>query len=144
MLFDLLDNNWEDFGKHIIPGAIESRRVFSYIYQGYWEDIGTIGAFYEANLALTAQPNPAFSFYDEKFPIYTRPRYLPPSKMQDAQVTESIIGDWTSNGGGEASRLRGPSVQSVDAIRADMTHKLPRLRAVAHGLYERWATGLAR
>lgn len=57
------------------------------------EDIGAIGAFYEANLALTDQPNPAFSFYDEKFPIYTRPRYLPPSKLQDSQVTQSIIGE---------------------------------------------------
>jgi glucose-1-phosphate adenylyltransferase len=63
------------------------------LFNDYWEDIGTIGAFYEANLALTKQPNPPFSFYDERFPIYTRPRYLPPSKLQDAQVTDSIIGE---------------------------------------------------
>ena len=63
------------------------------MFDDYWEDIGTIGAFYESNLALTQQPSPPFSFYDEKFPIYTRPRYLPPTKLVDAQITESIIGE---------------------------------------------------
>jgi len=95
-LFDLLATHTSatDFGKEIIPEALKrGDRLQSYLFDDYWEDIGTIGAFYEANLALTEQPNPAFSFYDEKFPIYTRPRYLPPSKLQDAQVTESIIGE---------------------------------------------------
>ncbi|MFN9695100.1 MAG: glucose-1-phosphate adenylyltransferase [Synechococcaceae cyanobacterium] len=95
-LFDLLANNpiATDFGKEIIPVALSrGDHLQSYLFDDYWEDIGTIGAFYEANLALTQQPNPPFSFYDEKFPIYTRPRYLPPSKLQDAQVTESIIGE---------------------------------------------------
>jgi glucose-1-phosphate adenylyltransferase len=95
-LFELLASHPEstDFGKEIIPMALEQGdHLQSYLFNDYWEDIGTIGAFYEANLALTEQPNPAFSFYDEKFPIYTRPRYLPPSKLQDAQVTQSIIGE---------------------------------------------------
>jgi glucose-1-phosphate adenylyltransferase len=95
-LFNLLSGNptATDFGKEIIPAALErGDKLQSFLFNDYWEDIGTIGAFYEANLALTEQPNPAFSFYDEKFPIYTRPRYLPPSKLQDAQVTESIIGE---------------------------------------------------
>jgi glucose-1-phosphate adenylyltransferase len=95
-LFDLLSTHSSatDFGKEIIPEALKrGDKLQSYLFDDYWEDIGTIGAFYEANLALTEQPNPAFSFYDEKFPIYTRPRYLPPSKLQDAQVTESIIGE---------------------------------------------------
>jgi len=95
-LFDLLVNHptATDFGKEIIPASLaRGDKLQSYLFNDYWEDIGTIGAFYEANLALTAQPNPAFSFYDERFPIYTRPRYLPPSKLQDAQVTESIIGE---------------------------------------------------
>jgi len=95
-LFDLLGTQASatDFGKEIIPEALKrGDHLQSYLFDDYWEDIGTIGAFYEANLALTEQPNPAFSFYDEKFPIYTRPRYLPPSKLQDAQVTESIIGE---------------------------------------------------
>jgi glucose-1-phosphate adenylyltransferase len=95
-LFDLLATNPSatDFGKELIPTSLaRGDKLQSYLFDDYWEDIGTIGAFYEANLALTQQPNPPFSFYDEKFPIYTRPRYLPPSKLQDAQVTESIIGE---------------------------------------------------
>jgi glucose-1-phosphate adenylyltransferase len=95
-LFDLLATNptATDFGKELIPASLaRGDNLQSYLFDDYWEDIGTIGAFYEANLALTQQPNPPFSFYDEKFPIYTRPRYLPPSKLQDAQVTESIIGE---------------------------------------------------
>jgi glucose-1-phosphate adenylyltransferase len=95
-LFDLLAKHpgATDFGKEIIPEALRRNdHLQSYLFDDYWEDIGTIGAFYEANMALTDQPNPAFSFYDEKFPIYTRPRYLPPSKLLDAQVTQSIIGE---------------------------------------------------
>jgi len=95
-LFDLLDKNpdHKDFGKEVIPEALaRGDKLKSYVFNDYWEDIGTIGAFYEANLALTKQPTPPFSFYDEKFPIYTRPRYLPPSKLVDVQVTDSIIGE---------------------------------------------------
>ncbi len=95
-LFDLLNNNPNatDFGKELIPAALaRGDNLQSFVFNDYWEDIGTIGAFYEANLALTDQPNPAFSFYDEKFPIYTRPRYLPPSKLLDTQVTQSIISE---------------------------------------------------
>ena len=95
-LFDLLAKNptATDFGKELIPESLRrGDHLQSFLFDDYWEDIGTIGAFYEANLALTDQPNPAFSFYDEQFPIYTRPRYLPPSKLLDAQVTQSIIGE---------------------------------------------------
>ncbi len=95
-LFDLLAEHPKatDFGKEIIPASLQrGDKLQTFLFDDYWEDIGTIGAFYEANLALTDQPNPAFSFYDEKFPIYTRPRYLPPSKLWDAQVTQSIIGE---------------------------------------------------
>ncbi len=95
VLIKLLKESLEqtDFGKEIIPSAAKDYNVQAYLFGGYWEDIGTIEAFYEANLALTQQPEPPFSFYDEKAPIYTRPRYLPPSKLLDCQVTESIIGD---------------------------------------------------
>ena len=95
-LFDLLDQNpdHKDFGKEVIPQSLSrGDKLQSYVFDDYWEDIGTIGAFYEANLALTQQPAPPFSFYDEKFPIYTRPRYLPPSKCVDAQITNSIVGE---------------------------------------------------
>jgi len=82
-----------DFGKEIIPGAAKDYNIQAYLFKDYWEDIGTIQAFYEANLALTRQPQPPFSFYEENAPIYTRSRFLPPSKILDCQVTESIIAE---------------------------------------------------
>lgn len=95
VLIKLLNESLErtDFGKEIIPASAKDYNVQAYLFDGYWEDIGTIEAFYDANLALTRQPLPAFSFYDEKAPIYTRARYLPPSKLLDCQVTESMIGE---------------------------------------------------
>ncbi|MEH1903434.1 MAG: glucose-1-phosphate adenylyltransferase [Nostoc sp.] len=95
VLFKLLRESLErtDFGKEIIPDASKDYNVQAYLFDDYWEDIGTIEAFYQANLALTQQPQPPFSFYDEEAPIYTRARYLPPSKLLDCQITESIIGE---------------------------------------------------
>ncbi|MBW4637844.1 MAG: glucose-1-phosphate adenylyltransferase [Gloeocapsa sp. UFS-A4-WI-NPMV-4B04] len=95
VLIKLLRESLEqtDFGKEIIPNSAKDYNVQAYLFDGYWEDIGTIEAFYDANLALTRQPQPPFSFYDEEAPIYTRSRYLPPSKLLDCQVTESIIGE---------------------------------------------------
>jgi glucose-1-phosphate adenylyltransferase len=95
VLIKLLRESLErtDFGKEIIPDSATTHNVQAYLFDGYWEDIGTIEAFYEANLALTQQPHPPFSFYDEHAPIYTRSRYLPPSKLLDCHITESIIGD---------------------------------------------------
>lgn len=82
-----------DFGREILPDALSGHNVQAYLFNDYWEDIGTIEAFYNANLALTEQPDPPFSFYDEKAPIYTRPRYLPPTKLLDSRVTESMLGE---------------------------------------------------
>jgi len=82
-----------DFGKEILPASTKDHNVQAYLFDDYWEDIGTIEAFYNANLALTQQPSPSFSFYDEKAPIYTRPRYLPPSKLLDCKVIESMVGE---------------------------------------------------
>jgi glucose-1-phosphate adenylyltransferase len=95
VLIKLLKESLErtDFGKEIIPDAAKDYNVQAYLFNDYWEDIGTIEAFYDANLALTQQPLPPFSFYDEEAPIYTRPRYLPPSKLLECQITESIIGE---------------------------------------------------
>ena len=86
-------SDFTDFGKEIIPAAAPHYNTQAYLFKGYWEDIGTIEAFYDANLALTQQPQPPFSFYDEKAPIYTRGRYLPPSKMLNCRITDSMIGD---------------------------------------------------
>jgi glucose-1-phosphate adenylyltransferase len=95
VLLDLLKQYPEqtDFGKEIIPPAAATHNIQAFLFDGYWEDIGTIEAFYDANLALTQQPQPAFSFYDDNAPIYTRGRSLPPTKMQNCTVTDAMIGD---------------------------------------------------
>ncbi len=95
VLHDLLDQAPErtDFGREVLPASARDRNVQAYLFKDYWEDIGTIESFYEANLALTEQPVPSFSFYDEKAPIYTRSRYLPPTKLLDSHVIESMVGE---------------------------------------------------
>jgi len=89
---ELLDNPLSDFGKHIIPAAIKTHRVFSYVYQGYWEDIGTIRSFFEANLDLVTEL-PRFNFFDMSAPIFSRPRFLPGSKINGAQIDHAVISD---------------------------------------------------
>jgi glucose-1-phosphate adenylyltransferase len=93
VLIDLLQKSLDqtDFGKEIIPGSARDYNVQAYLFDSYWEDIGTIEAFYQANLALTVQPQPPFSFYHEDAPIYTRSRYLPPNKLLACHITESTI-----------------------------------------------------
>ncbi|CAI5466062.1 unnamed protein product [Closterium sp. Yama58-4] len=82
-----------DFGSEVIPGACaKGAKVQAFLYDGYWEDIGTIEAFYNANLSTT-QPDSPFSFYDRSAPIYTQARYLPPSKLQSVDISESVIGE---------------------------------------------------
>jgi glucose-1-phosphate adenylyltransferase len=92
MLIRLLDNDFTDFGKHIIPGSIDKHRVFAYIFQGYWEDIGTIGSFFEANIDATCEL-PRFNFYDMIAPIFSRPRFLPGSKINGAQIDHAVVSD---------------------------------------------------
>ena len=88
----LEESSGDDFGRNIIPAAIDSRLVHAYPYEGYWEDIGTISAFYQANLALT-QPNPPFDFYDAQHPIYTRSRFLPPSRIDGCRMERVVVAD---------------------------------------------------
>ena len=92
VICELLDNPLSDFGKHIIPHAINSRRVFAYVFQGYWEDIGTIRSFFEANLDLVTEL-PRFNFFDMSAPIFSRPRYLPGSKINGATIDHAVISD---------------------------------------------------
>ena len=87
-----LENNFEDFGKHVIPAAIKDRRVQAHIFQGYWEDIGTIRSFFEANLAL-AEIEPPFSFYRPDSTVYSRPRFLPASKINGATMQRAVVSD---------------------------------------------------
>src|SRR6202022_4678249 len=92
VLVKCLDNDLFDFGKNIIPHSIKDRQVNVFIFQGYWEDIGTVRAFYEANLDLTDLV-PEYSFFDTQAPIYTHPRFLPGSKVNGATLRQAIISD---------------------------------------------------
>ncbi len=92
-LFEILtENPGTDFGKHIIPAAIKTSRIMGYVFDGYWEDIGTMRRFYEVNLDMAA-PLPKFNLYDPQRPIYTRPRFLPGSKVQGGSMHNVLLAD---------------------------------------------------
>ncbi len=95
----LTKTDYADFGKEVFPAAIRSRHVQMYMYDGYWEDIGTIRSFYDANLSL-AGDNPPFSLTTPEAPVYSRARYLPPTRMKKTQVTDSLIADGCRIGNG--------------------------------------------
>jgi glucose-1-phosphate adenylyltransferase len=82
----------DDFGKHILPAAMKSHKVFAHVFDGYWEDIGTVQAYYEACLSL-ALPDPPFDLYDPERPIYTRPRYLPATRTDDCHLERVMLAD---------------------------------------------------
>jgi len=135
-----------DFGKHVIPAAIKSRHVEAFMFDGYWEDIGTIGAFYRANLDLTSKI-PKFNLFDAGAPVFTRARYLPPSKIEESEINDSIISDGcivtgaklTNSVIGLRSRiLKGVQVESsilmgndyyqtFEDMRLDLSKGLPRV-----------------
>lgn len=93
MLRDLLsENDKADFGREIIPDAIQSRKVYAFTFNGYWSDIGTIASYFEANISLT-DPLPLFNLYDEDWQIYTRPRYLPPAKVLKCRIEQSVVAE---------------------------------------------------
>ena len=147
-LVSLLGQNkeWVDFGREIIPSIIGKGNVQAYMFDGYWEDIGTISAFYQANLDLTALI-PQFNFFDANAPIYTRARYLPPSKIHNCNVSDSLVSDGCiinesrlirsliglrsrieRNCHIEASYLMGADYyQSIGDMHADYTAGVPRI-----------------
>jgi glucose-1-phosphate adenylyltransferase len=93
VLFDILNtNDMEDFGKEIIPTSLKNAKVYAYFFDGYWEDIGSIASFFNAHMELTTQI-PPFSFYDEEYPFFTRPRYLPATKVINCQINNSIVAE---------------------------------------------------
>jgi glucose-1-phosphate adenylyltransferase len=93
VLVDLLENsNLDDFGNHVIPSAINTHRVFGYDFEGYWEDIGTIRSFYDTNLAL-AGTHPPFDFFDPERPIYTHPRFLPCSTVENSALENVLLAE---------------------------------------------------
>ena len=88
----MADESTKDFGKEIIPTAIEERDVYSFQYEGYWTDIGNIESFFEANLEIT-DDIPKFNLFDNTKIIYTRARLLPPSKILGTTIDKSVISD---------------------------------------------------
>ncbi|MDR0534366.1 MAG: glucose-1-phosphate adenylyltransferase [Verrucomicrobiales bacterium] len=142
----LFDMSNTDFGRDIIPKSIKDKKVFSYIYQGYWEDIGTIRAFYDANLDLT-NPVPQFNFYDGNSPIYSQRLTLPASKVIESRIERAVLseGSIISNANithsliGIRSRIEaGVEIkdsiimgadfyQCDDDMKADMNIKIPHI-----------------
>ena len=135
-----------DFGKHIIPEVLSRYNVQAHLFDGYWEDIGTIGAFYRANLEMTL-PLPPFNVFDTEAPMYTRPRYLPGSKLLDCRIQSSIITEGCIINGAtvtdsivgirsrveHSARLEGVLMmgadfyQTLEEMQADIDSGLPRI-----------------
>ncbi|HOD46054.1 MAG TPA: glucose-1-phosphate adenylyltransferase [Opitutaceae bacterium] len=92
VLADALNNNMTDFGREVIPSLLGRARLCAHLFEGYWEDIGTVRAFFEANLAL-AQPLPPFNFFDPEHKIYTHARTLPPAKVNHCEIDHAVIGE---------------------------------------------------
>jgi len=120
----------------VIPAAIKSRKVQAYMFDGYWEDIGTIGAFYRANLDLTSKI-PKFNLFDAEAPVFTRARYLPPSKIEETEINDSIISDGciingakvTNSVVGVRSRIsKGVQIESAYLMGADFYQTFEEMR----------------
>jgi glucose-1-phosphate adenylyltransferase len=113
VLFEVLGQNAAtDFGREIIPAALDRYRVVPYLFRGYWADVGTVRAFYDANIMLT-QPGAPFRFYDSRRPIYTHPRFLPGARFTDCTVRDAIVA--------EGCYLEGCAVErSVIGIRTNI------------------------
>jgi glucose-1-phosphate adenylyltransferase len=108
-----LDNDLQDFGHHVIPDAVERFQVQAHFFDGYWRDIGTIRAFYDAHMDMT-EPSPPFDFYDQEWPFFTHPRYLPGSSLGGCRFNRSVLA------GG--AYIKDSSIeQSVVGIRTRMT-----------------------
>ena len=143
VLAEALDNTMADFGREIIPSLLGKKRLFADIFEGYWEDIGTVRAFFEANLAL-AQPLPPFNFFEPNAPIYTQDRYLPASKLNKCAIDHVVIGDGSILTDSTMTHCvmgirsfvdEGTSLQDVVVMGADYYETKEQLRAnIAHGL----------
>ncbi len=119
LLFQVLESpsQCDDFGKQLIPSMIHDNNVQTHLFNGYWEDIGTIESFYQANLKLLSRPIPPFSFYDSKKPIFSRPRFLPPTEIEGSQISNSLIADGCSINKARISRsIIGVRAQIADNV----------------------------
>ena len=111
-LLEALDGDLVDFGRDIIPAEVGRRRVQAHFFKGYWRDIGTIRAFFDAHMDLV-KPSPPFSFHDPEWPIYSRPRYLPGARLSRCCFNHVLLGD--------GSRVVDSDVKdSVIGLRSDI------------------------
>jgi glucose-1-phosphate adenylyltransferase len=92
LIRSISDPKLVDFGRHVIPKLVPEARVHAYVYRGYWEDVGTIQSYYEANLAL-CQPVPPFDFYDVSRPVFTHPRFLPATKVESCTIENALVSE---------------------------------------------------
>jgi glucose-1-phosphate adenylyltransferase len=134
----LTDEKLVDFGRHIIPEALGRMRIQAHVFKGYWEDVGTIASYYEANLALT-RPDPPFDFFEPARPIFTHPRFLPATKVEECKLKHVLISEGSEMLGAEIERavigIRssiGPRTQICDTLilGADF-HETPEMVAEA-------------
>jgi glucose-1-phosphate adenylyltransferase len=133
----LADASLVDFGRHLIPSVIALVRVQTHVFRGYWEDVGTIRSYYEANMAL-CRPVPPFDFYDENRPIYTHPRFLPATKVEDCTIRDALVSEGSILVGAEVERSvigirsrigRGTLVRDSLILGADFYDSLNEIRA---------------
>ena len=131
------DPSLVDFGRHVIPKAIGDQRVQAHFFRGYWEDVGTIRSYFLANLAL-CDAIPPFDFYDAKRPIYTNPRFLPATKLEDCNIRRALVSEGCILYGAEIDRavigIRsriGAKVRIKDSllVGADFYETLDEMRA---------------
>src|SRR5262245_5263933 len=114
----LASNDLHDFGQHVLPRAVRDLRVHSHLFDGYWRDIGTIKAFYDAHMDLV-RPDAAFHFNDPEWPFYTHPRYLPGSRLNAVRINRSIVS--------EGSTLEECTVEdSIIGVRTTMSRATVR------------------
>jgi glucose-1-phosphate adenylyltransferase len=135
VLLEILEQPGIDFGKEIIPKSLSTHRVHPYIFRGYWADVGTIDAFYDANIQLTRRGAP-FNFFHPRFPIYTHPRFLPGTRAHDSRLNASIVAEGCYLDGCEIS-------DSVVGIRTRVSRGATITRSVLLGAdsYEEDASG---
>ena len=92
-----------DFGRHIIPDAVPKLKVQAHVHRGYWEDVGTIDSYFQANLALT-DPIPSFDFYQAERPVFSHPRFLPASKLEGCNIRSALVCEGCIMHGAEIDR----------------------------------------
>jgi glucose-1-phosphate adenylyltransferase len=132
-----------DFGRHVIPSAIGEMRVQAHFHRGYWEDVGTIGSYFEANLQL-CDPMPPFDFYDAAHPVYSHPRFLPATKIEGCHLRQALVSEGCILMGAEIERSvvgirsrigQGTRVRNSLVLGADYYESLEEIdRAQAKGL----------